>query len=129
MHKFYSVLISLVLMLSCASSVMAAAVTTEVRKPYGTLVVDNTFAGDAQAISGGAVLYGVIVTGTSAGDSATLYNNDDGSGTSLIAPIRTDTNNQTKLLYFDKGINISSNDGDIYIDVTDADVEVTLLYN
>jgi hypothetical protein len=83
-------------------------------------------AGDAIAVSGAKILKGVLVsTSGSTGDTYSLYSGASTDGTLIIAPISLTV---SVPVFIPCNLDISANAGDIYQDVTDADVDVTYFY-
>lgn len=87
--------------------------------------IKNVQEGDEIAITGAAKVYSITVTGATAGDTALLYDALSATGFPIF-DIKVGTNNSTVSVPLGKnGVAVSTG---LYVDVTDADVDVAVVY-
>jgi hypothetical protein len=86
--------------------------------------VATVLQGDAYPVTTACTFYGFVASAPTAGDTAIIYDGNNASGTELF-DVRVPANG-TVSVEFPTAIAITN---DIYVDVTDADVLVTLFYD
>lgn len=93
-------------------------------RPHANTIT-TSHGGDVAIVSGACTVYGIYVTGTTAGDEAIIYDAASATGLPKL-DIKVGTANNTIALTFPGGATFSTG---VYADVTDSDVDITVIYN